>query len=201
MSINPEEDTKPVGELSAISDMASFLGNKYKELSIVEDQAKRIKEEIHRIESSDLPELMTELGVEKFTLNDGSSVNIKPIIRGNLPSLSSIAKQKDPEKRAEMMNRYKQGIKYLIKHKAASLVNFTLVADLGKDSKKLSMEAKKALKELGIKAETSEGVHPASLSSWIKERMEAGKDIDHDLFEVFCGKKAEIKSPPKKRTK
>jgi len=36
-------------------------------------------------------------------------------------------------------------------------------------------------------------IHPSTLKSWVRQRVEAGKELDFDTFGVFVGNEATIK--------
>lgn len=158
------------------------------------EQIERLNEEYNRIQSADLPALMDAIGIKEFKLTSGELITIKPIIQGSLPSESAVLKEKDPEKRVELRERLEQGFVYLTKAGAGALIKNFVTAELGKDSSSLAKKACAALKSLGIEPSVSRGVHPASLNSWIKERLAAGAEIDHDLFKIYSGNRAEVKT-------
>jgi hypothetical protein len=196
MDINPEEDKKSsdnVGELSAITDLAETLKKKQALADSKEKELKEIKSEIHRIESDTLPSLMEEVGLSEVKLSDGSKVQVRPIIRASLPSASAIDKEKDSMKRSEMIERFRKGCEFLEEAGAGAIIKNILNADLGNDSEETAKEAITILEGMGIRAKADKNVNPNSLSSWIREMIEAGKEIDHDLFGVYTGHKAHIK--------
>src|SRR5581483_3977771 len=45
-----------------------------------------------------------------------------------------------------------------------------------------------------IKERTIVSIHPSTLKAWAKERVEAGDEIPDDLFGIFIGRKAVVKS-------
>jgi len=194
--IDPELDKKSsaVGELSALSDMAKLLKARQDQAKKLENELKELNSEIHRMESSDIPEMMQELGVNSFELDDGCKVTIRNIIKASLPSATSIARERDPAKRALMINRFREGVAYLERNGAGAIVKNQLTADLGKDSGDIARKAQEMLRTIGIPSRADQTVNPNSLSSWCKERIEGGNEIDHDLFGIFSGQKAHIKS-------
>lgn len=195
MDINPEEDQKTsAGEITAITDLAMKLIETKAKADELSEELKALNSEIHRIESSELPSLLEEFGVSEVRLKDGSRVTVKAIIRASLPSSSSMASERDPVKKSELLERFQRGVKFLEEHGAGSIVRNILQADLGKDSEELSAKAIETLEALGVRARAEQNVNPMSLSSWVKEMIESGKEIDHELFSVYSGTKAEIKT-------
>ncbi len=162
------------------------------------DQIAKLDEEYDRIQSADLPGLMDAIGLKNFTLDSGETVVVKPIIKGSLPTETAILKESDPIRRAELRERFETGMVYLKDHGATALIKNHVTAELGKDSSELATAAVEALKDLGIEPMVTRGVNPNSLNAWIKERISSGSDIDHDLFKIYSGTRAEVKTTKRK---
>jgi len=187
------------GELVQVSALASRLIQIDGAKNSLYEQISKLDEEYDRIQSADLPGLMDQIGLKTFTLSTGETVVVKPIIKGALPSESSILKETDPEKRAELRERFEQGLIYLSRSGASALIKNHVSAELGKDSSDLAKAAVDALRDLGIDPSVTRGVNPMSLNAWIKERISSGADIDHDIFKIYSGSKAEVKQPKSKK--
>jgi hypothetical protein len=195
------DSSKPLSdaELSQVANLAQQLRDVDYTIARLTEELENAQEIRDRVASADLPALMDQVGMKEFTLKDGAKITVKPIVKAALPAESAIAKCKEPEKRSEMRDRFERGLKYLQKNGAGALVKNIVKAELGKDSIKLARQACAALRALGIKSELARGVHPHSLTAWVKERLEAGKPVDHDLFAVYSGNIATI-TPPKQTT-
>jgi len=144
------------------------------------------------IQMASLPDLMLSLHLDSFTLSSGEVISIRPFLKASLPTENQIARERDPDKREDLKERLRRGLETLRKSGAASLIKTTLTAQLGKDSEPLARSALRALKEMGILARSERGVHPSTLSAWVKERMANGAPVDTVTFGVFSGNKAEI---------
>ena len=46
--------------------------------------------------------------------------------------------------------------------------------------------------QYGLDPSQKTHVHPSTLKAWVKNRIEAGKDLDFDTFGVFVGTEAKI---------
>lgn len=187
------------GDLVQVSALASRLIQIDSAKTSLYEQIAKLDEEYDRIQSADLPGLMDQIGLKTFTLSTGETVVVKPIIKGALPSESSIQKESDPDRRAELRERFEQGLIYLSQHGAGALIKNHVTAELGKDSNELAEAAVEALRDLGIDPSVTRGVNPMSLNAWIKERITSGSDIDHDLFKIYSGSKAEVKQSKSKK--
>lgn len=70
--------------LKTIAEIAEKIRHKEDEIQYDEDQLKNKKEELRRLQNEELPLLMQEIGIKKFELEDGSSVNVKEIYAGSI---------------------------------------------------------------------------------------------------------------------
>lgn len=160
-----------------------------------------LREKHRAILDKDLPAMMETYGLKDLTTSEGFKVLIKNVTRASIPTESAIEKEKDPEARAEKRLRFERALAYLKKAGAEAIIKNEVSADLGKGSAKIVPLVKKALKELGLNAEVSKGVNANTLTAWVKERLEAGREVDFDLLGVYTGKVADIIDPRAKAKK
>lgn len=200
VALRPEEDIAPLApatDLAAIVEIAKGLVNLEKRILMGEELLKQLKEKHQRITTEEIPAMMEALGLKEFTLANDDKIVLMPVTSANLPSESTIEKTKEVNKQEELRARFNSGIAYLKKVGADSIIKTFVKAELGKDSEKLAKQVQAALGKLGIEASVGRGVHPQTLTAWVKERLAAGLEVDFDLFAVYTGTRAEIK--PNKR--
>lgn len=197
-SINFREHAKKSGvpemikDLRQVSDIANRLKTHQETQEKLEEQLATVKGTIWRIQTEELPALMQQYGLSEFKLTDGSKITVKPFVKASLPAEGTILKCKDLDKRAEMRDRLTKAFSYLRKQGAGSLIKSFLKADFGKESEALAKKAMTELRKLGVHAEMAKNVHPQTLTAWVRERLEAGKKIDMELFAVQSGEMASI---------
>jgi len=184
-----------IQDLEQVSELANQLYNYTTLLQATEARLSDLKAKVHRIKMEELPALMDELNISEFKMKDGSKVKVKPLIMASIPSASSIEKERDPAARNSLELRQSRCFSYLRKNGAGALIKTLLEARFGKDSEKVAEKAIAALRKLKVPAEVSKSVHPQTLNAWVRERIEAGKPVDMDLFKVFSGQVAEITTP------
>lgn len=195
---NFEEDaaaSTDSNQLQKVVNMANAMIAKETTILNLQDQIATLQKEYDELAMEQLPDFMTNIGMKEFSLSNGNKVVIKPIIRGSIPSESAIDKERDPDARATKRDRFERALAYLEKAKAGAMIKNVVQAELGKDSKALAKKVLMTLRKLNVEANLWRGVHPQTLNSWIRERIEAGSPVDMDLFQVFCGKRAEIVQP------
>ena len=55
---------------------------------------KQKKQDLDKLATQDLPDLMQELNIKNFTLNNGAKVLVDDVLSGSIPSASSILRAK-----------------------------------------------------------------------------------------------------------
>lgn len=198
MDIDFEQDTKAapkVGleEVSNLANRAVVLG---KDIDQLKEELKQKEKELQKIEGTDLPDLMDSFGMAKFTLQSGAQIEIKPVVRAYLPAPSTIDNAKSVMEREELQMKLDAGVKYLYEHGAAAMVKSVLQIDIGKGNTELIAKVIETMeKEFRLHTKHNVSVHPQTLSSYVKECIEQGRDIPFDIFGVFTGRKASIRAP------
>lgn len=200
IAVNPEEDSSgnkpvPAGDLKALVARCEALLALEGRIAKGEALLTELKADHRRMTTEEIPATMEALGVRDLALTRGLRVEVKKVIAASLPSESAVNRERDPETREQMKERYERGIKYLETAGGAAIIKTSVKADLGKDSGKLAKLVLAALKKLKVEATASRGVHPGTLSAWVRERIEAGLEVDYEALAVYDGYVAEIKRP------
>lgn len=136
------------------------------------------KESLRRVSEEDMPDLMSELGVTEFKLASGRTVKIKEDIR-----FEAIDARRE---------KLPGAIDWLTRHGYSGIVKSSVIATFAKGEKE---EAEKVLEQLqaeGYAATIDEGIHPQTLKSFIKERLQNEESIPLDLFGAYPFNKAVI---------
>ena len=215
MKVNPMADAagfKQVREesLQRAINLAHHLMTVQADVIVRQDELKICKEQQRKIEEEQLPNLMDELGLAEFKLQDGiTRIDIKSFLKASLPSQTVILKTTDPEVRARLMERRTEGLEWLRDGQGKSLIKDVVTIDIpsarsAKSAQRNAMERKvnavlKVAEKMGLLADRSETVHTQSLTSYLKEMLEQGVDIPMDTFAVFEGRKARVSIPKKKQ--
>ncbi len=135
------------------------------------------KEAVRKIEQEDLPELMQELELEEFKMEDGSRVSVMKDITCGI---------------SEANKRQAHG--WLVSNEFGGII---------KTEVKVPFEAGK-LDEAGEFAaenggELKEFVHPMTLKSFLKERLEAGTALPTEAFGIRAFNRVKIELPKVKK--
>ena len=168
--------------LKKLSTKCSELRDVELEIANLEERLAAANTRKYRIEREELPELMSEAGTDKIGIPAS----------GNMPAYdlkltpyynANIAAKWEPERRAA-------AYKYLESVKAADLIKTQIVINLPREDRKKAKALLKTLKKFS--PEVKESVHSGTLTSWLKEKTEAGDDVN---LEIIGGQVGQIVKP------
>ena len=140
---------------------------------------KDLTEDLRQVQEVDLPNAMAQAGVQAITLPTGEKISVKNDVAASMP--------KD--------ERYPEALDWLMTNGYADVIKNEFKVNFGKGEEKSAQTFSEQLRVMGLLSKSSQhvSVHPATLKSLIKERMEAGKDVPMEMFGVFPVTKAIIK--------
>lgn len=171
-------ETPSNNDLSSLAVLAEQQIALETRLADLEGQLKATKEEHRQISENKIPEVMQEIGVEEFTLFDGSKISVKTFTEG------SIIKANE-----------QQAFSWLRENEFDSLIKNEIRADFPREQDALAKEAEEYLQKLGLAVERREAVHPGTLKSFVKEQILEGRVFPPELFSIYQGRKAKITKP------
>ena len=174
----PSEDN--MTRLNSMVQKAGDLKAKADDLSV---ELAEVEEELKGLLRQSIPDLLMEMGLSKVATEDGKSVAVEGKVK------ASIKNENKPAAFAWLRENDFDGI---IKSK--------LQLEFGKGEQAEAAEAVAALDEIGITAGLEDSVHPATLTSFVKERLEAGEAVP-ESFTYFEYKEAKISVPKAKKSR
>lgn len=154
---------------------------------LVEEQEQALSDlrgELWKVQMEDLPLAMAEVKLEKFTLNSGEEVVIKP----------------DFEISIKVADREKV-YAWLTKHGFGGLIKTEVKAEFGKGEMERAEALLATLSAEEYNCALARSVHPQTMKAFVAEQTRAGKKIPMDLFGATPLNKAVIKAPQLKGTK
>mgnify|MGYP003668352662 FL=1 len=166
-------DTK---ELGTIAEVAKEIRDKELRILSLEVQLKDHKKELNKLTDEDLPQMLTEIGLSSFTLEDGSAVTIKQTYGASI--------RVDDRLKAHDWLR-ENGHDDIIKN------SISCSFGRGEDDQASAFQAF-ATKE-GFPVEQKTEIHSQTLRAWVKERVENGEEFPMELFGAYIGQRAVIK--------
>lgn len=163
-----------IAGLAALGKRAKILE---KEVADLETVLKERKEQFRKLTEEAIPEALATLGMKGFVMDDGSQITVKPFYGASIPEA----------RRAE-------AYQWLRDHGFDDIIKNTVSVRFGRGEDELCARLLNLLGGQGFPAEQAEKIEPATLKAWAKEQVERGNAIPADLFGLFVGQKATIKS-------
>ena len=134
------------------------------------------KEGLRKIQEEELPESLLALGLKSFILSDGSKLDVKTFYRGNI--------NKDNTEKAHL---------WLRDNNHADLIKNDVICSFGKGEDHGALQLMGKLSEMKVDYQNKKHVHASTLKAFVKEQVEAGKEIPLDLLGVHIGQRSEIR--------
>lgn len=169
-----------MSDLKRLQAMAQKMVDQEEKVKEVEEQLKEEKLKLNDMQMVDLPEMFAEYGLSKIELEDGSVISVKEEV-----SCAITAKNKP------------MALKWLIDNNYGGLIKTEVAIAFERGDYEAAQKAMDELTEKYGEVQGKQAVHPATLKSFVKERMEAGDNIPMDLFSVHPYSKATLKKGKK----
>ena len=179
-SINFEEDQAKVitktENIQSLADQVQRLQEMQWELEVKEDDLKQHKKIIEHLSGEVIPTMMAEMGLSHLKLMDGSSVDVKPNYSANITIANRDA-----------------AFKWLRDNGLGDIIKNEISVSFGRNEDNKAADYAVLAQERGFQPTQKLKVEPMTLKALVRERIEAGKDMPTELFNVFVGNKTTIK--------
>ena len=181
MSINFEEDKKEVLEMSTDNDKKS-LSNQVEKLKNLEDhilvkegELKTLKQQADVVSGEVIPTMMLELNISTLKLADGSAVEVKPVYGASISA----------EKKEE-------AFEWLRSNGLGDLIKNEITVSFGRNEDNKAIAYATLAQGQGFQPSQKLKVEPMTLKALVRERLESGKEMPTELFNVFAGNRTKI---------
>jgi len=180
MAIDFEKDQEEVltrtTEIKSLSEQVLKLRDLEAEVKSDEERIKTKQKEIARISEDVIPTMLSEMGLSQLKLADGSSVDVKPFYSASI----SVA------------NREK-AYKWLRDNGLGDIIKNDVTVSFGRNEDNKAVDYANLAKSHGFEPTQKLKVEPMTLKALVRERIEAGKEMPTEIFNVFIGNKTTIK--------
>jgi len=178
-SINFEEDRKEslgaVNEAKELSDQVVNLRSLEDEIEDKEKELKELKRKSELLSGEVIPTMMQEMNISTLKLADGSAVEVKPIYGASIP--------KDKQEGA---------FKWLRDNGLGDLIKNQIIVAFGRNEDNKAMAYATLAQGQGYEPVQKLKVEPMTLKALVRERLESGKEMPTELFNVFAGNQTKI---------
>ena len=180
MSINFEKDQQEVLDktknINQLADKIKELQSQQEQLQQQEDAIKQKKKEIEHLSGEVIPTMLSEMGLSFLKLADGSSVEVKT-------NYSATITQANKEK----------AFNWLRENGLGDIIKNEISVSFGRNEDNKAADYAELAKGQGLEPQQKLKVEPMTLKALVRERIEAGKEMPTELFNIFVGNKTTIK--------
>ena len=175
--INDSKDFLDTVEVTTIAQECVNLKKVEDDITEIEEQLKKKKDERDHISSKVIPELLAEQGLSEIKLADGSKVSVKKEYRCTLP--------KDESKRAQCYN-------WLRDQNLGDIIKNNVFVTFGKGEDNKAKQLLDLAQENGFEPQQKSDVAWMTLTALFRERIESGLDMPSDIFSTWIKDKTKI---------
>jgi len=176
MEKDQTEVISKTSNIKSLSDEVLKLRDLEDQLKIMEETLKIRKKEIDRVSGEIIPTMLAEMGLSQLKLADGSSVDVKPFYSATIS-----AQNKD------------RAYNWLRNNGLGDIIKNEISVSFGRNEDNKAADYAALAQERGFQPTQKLKVEPMTLKALVRERIEAGKEMPTELFNVFVGNKTTIK--------
>ncbi len=177
------------------------LGNEVKKLlelkklvAELESNLSNAKQLLRLQETEVVPELMISLNCNCHGVDD-SLITIEPFIQCSIPSRSAIESKYGAD-RAAAIEKRNLALVWLETNKLDGIIKNEISVDVGKDQH-MKQKVLVALASVGVNANVERNVNAQTLKATIKDLRKQNIDVPKDIFNLYEGQIAKIKTKKK----
>ena len=162
-------------EVKALSDQVINLRDLEDRIKQKEVELKKLKKDLDIISGEVIPTMMTEMNISTLKLADGSAVEVRSIYGASI----------SPDKKEEAFN-------WLRNNGLGDLIKNEVTVSFGRNEDNKAADYAVLAQGQGYQPVQKLKVEPMTLKALVRERVESGKDMPSDLFNVFAGNRTKI---------
>ena len=174
-----EDQTKMLGKtenIQSLADQVEKLNILDQEVEILENNLKQKKKDFEYLSGEIIPTMMAEMGLSQLKLMDGSSVDVKPNYSANITIANRDA-----------------AFQWLRNNGLGDIIKNEISVSFGRNEDNKAADYANLAAERGYQPTQKLKVEPMTLKALVRERIESGKEMPTELFNVFVGNKTTIK--------
>ena len=167
------DKTKDVNKLS---DQVLKLQSLENEIKGDEEVLKNKKKSAAMLSEEIIPTMMTEMSLSSIKLADGSAVEVKPVYGASIP-----------------VSKREEAFKWLRDNGLGDLIKNEVTVSFGRNEDNKAATYAVLAQGQGYQPVQKLKVEPMTLKALVRERIESGREIPSDLFNVYAGSSTTIK--------
>jgi len=170
-----EEVLDRTENIKSLADQVKRLRDLEDEFKNDEESLKNKKREIEKISGEIIPTLLSEMGLSSLKLADGSAVEVKPYYAANIS-----------------VNNREAAYNWLRSNGLGDIIKNEITVSFGRNEDNKAATYANLAKGQGYQPTQKLKVEPMTLKALVRERIEAGKEMPTDIFNVFVGNRTKL---------
>jgi|TARA_Y100000015_G_C2340250_1_gene65574 hypothetical protein len=162
-------------DAASLADQVVKLRDLEDKIKVAEEVLKTLKQQADTLSGEVIPTMMTEMNIKTMKLSDGSAVEVKPVYGASIPTA----------KKEEAFN-------WLREHGLGDLIKNEVTVSFGRNEDNKAADYATLAEGQGYQPTQKLKVEPMTLKALVRERLESGKEMPSDLFNVFAGNRTKI---------
>ena len=180
MTIDFEKDQEQVidktSNINKLADKIKELQAYQQQLEVQEDAIKQKKKDIEHLSGEVIPTMLSEMGLSFLKLQDGSSVEVKTNYSATITQANKEA-----------------AFNWLRENGLGDIIKNEISVSFGRNEDNKAADYAELAKSQGLDPRQKLKVEPMTLKALVRERIEAGKEMPTEIFNIFVGNKTTIK--------
>lgn len=162
--------------LTSVAALARQIRDKEENISKLEDTLKAEKKALLKLTDEEMPAMLAEIGISSFSLDDGSTVEVKQTYGASI-----------------LMDNRPAAYEWLREHGYDDIIKNTVLCQFGRGEDDQASAFAAFAQQQGYVPEQKTEIHPQTLRAFVKERVEEGEAFPMELFGAWVGQRAVIK--------
>ena len=180
MTIDFEKDQEEILDkttnINKLADKIKELQAHQQQLEVQEDTIKQKKKDIEHLSGEVIPTMLSEMGLSFLKLQDGSSIEVKTNYSATITQANKEA-----------------AFNWLRENGLGDIIKNEISVSFGRNEDNKAADYAELAKGQGLEPQQKLKVEPMTLKALVRERMEAGKEMPTELFNIYVGNKTTIK--------
>jgi hypothetical protein len=163
-------------DISRIGTLAQRQVDLEQEIDDLNCKLSERQKELDQVRDKDLPDLLLGVGLTELKLKNGEKISVDKMVFASIKGENK-----------------ESCLSWLDENGFGSIIKYKLEVDAGKGGTEQINRIIELAKQLGIKAESKNDVHPSTLKAFVKEQLDKVSNFPVDLFSVHIINRTKIK--------
>ena len=162
--------------LTSVAALARQIRDKEERIQGLEETLKDEKKALLKLTDEEMPAMLAEIGISSFSLDDGSTVEVKQTYGASI-----------------LVDNRPAAYEWLRDNGYDDIIKNTVLCQFGRREDDRASSFAAFAQQQGYVPEQKTEIHPQTLRAFVKERVEEGDAFPMELFGAWVGQRAVIK--------